>query len=548
MNKLGTLLNRAQAYSQFLADRLREQIQPLPGPEEQHDNNEKGSAAGFQQPSLVTGGRLRRYQLEGVQWLVSLFENGLNGILADEMGLGKTIQCIAFLAFLREQGISGPFLIVAPLSTLSNWVSEFARFAPTIPAILYHGGVHERADLRKTHRLGGGGGGPVEGDKEGGVSVVVTSYELAMKDARHLAPIAWKYLIIDEGHRLKNLNCRLIRELKDYRSDNRLLITGTPLQNNLTELWSLLNFLLPQIFANVDDFLGWFDFDLDESTRDTFEAEQADMVAKLHVILRPLLLRRLKTDVERELPKKREYILSAALSPLQREYYQAVWAGRIRDLIADASSPPEGEGGGRRCRGKRPKSYRVPDESDPLSTSDSDDFGAISNVPATSIAPPKSYSAAQGLQNRVMQLRKVCNHPYLFKYPVCRTNPERLLVDEGLVQCSGKMRLLDQLLRELCRRRHKVLIFSQMSRMLDILQDYLGLRKYNCCRIDGSVPHAQRQAELRRFNEERRCKVFLLSTRAGGLGLNLVAADTVIFFDSDWVSGARGVADLILAG
>ncbi len=267
MDKLQVLLSRAQAYSQFLSARLQESLGASSGSKRAKASSSAEEGHGpFVQPSLVTGGRLREYQLEGVQWLISLYENGLNGILADEMGLGKTVQCISFLAFLKEQGVEGPFLVVAPLSTLSNWMHEISTFAPSIEALLYYGGKEERAEMRakflnlpyprlKRHQRGarsskGGGSLP---------SIVVTSNEIAMRDARKLLPIRWKYLIVDEGHRLKNYGCRLMQELKQLHADNRLLLTGTPLQNNLAELWSLLNFLLPQIFTDVDEFLDWFD-------------------------------------------------------------------------------------------------------------------------------------------------------------------------------------------------------------------------------------------------------------------------------------------------
>lgn len=504
----------------------------------------------FMQPRTVVGGTLRGYQLEGVQWLVSLFENGLNGILADEMGLGKTVQCIAFVAFLREQGVLGPFLIVAPLSTLANWMSEFERFAPTIPILMYHGSQSAREEMRSKCHLAK--------PNAQSFSVLVTSYEIAMRDARHLGSITWKYMIIDEGHRLKNLNCRLIRELKAYKSDNRLLLTGTPLQNNLTELWSLLNFLLPEIFTDVDDFLSWFDLDLeaeglgeheradDDSDSNMtgmaasmVEDERAEMISKLHSILKPLLLRRLKSDVESDLPRKKEYVLSASLSPLQREYYQIVLQGRAHQLVQrNERRGREGEEATplsdkrRRTGRRRRKSHVIPDKDD----ADSVDEEMSSNEDPPTIEPARAfYSSAQGLQNRIMQLRKVCNHPYLFLHPTHPDDPTRLLVDEQLVQCSGKMRLLDQLLDALRQEDHKVLIFSQMSRMLDILGNFLDLRDIQYCRIDGSVAQTERQQELHRFNTQPSVGVFLLSTRAGGLGLNLVAADTVIFYDSDWV-------------
>lgn len=262
------------------------------------------------QPALVTGGVLRDYQLAGVEWLISLWENGLNGILADEMGLGKTLQTISFIAHLKSMKVAGPYLIVAPLSTLANWVNEFKRFTPTINVLLYHGTKEERQHMinRKMSK---------KKETSFEFPVIVTSYEIVMNDRKYLQRYNWKYIVVDEGHRIKNMNCRLIRELKSYASANRLLLTGTPLQNNLAELWSLLNFLLPDIFDDLDMFQSWqverkkglisilihfFRFDFSDinnkSGQDRIikEEEEDKIVTSLHTILKPFLLRRLKTD------------------------------------------------------------------------------------------------------------------------------------------------------------------------------------------------------------------------------------------------------------
>lgn len=202
-----------------------------------------GQPVPFQQPKHFTGGVMRWYQVEGMEWLRMLWENGINGILADEMGLGKTVQCIATIALMIQRGVPGPFLVCGPLSTLPNWMAEFKRFTPEIPTLLYHGTREDRRKLVKNiHK------------RQGTLQihpVVVTSFEIAMRDQNALQHCYWKYLIVDEGHRIKNMKCRLIRELKRFNADNKLLLTGTPLQNNLSELWSLLNFLLPDVFDDL---------------------------------------------------------------------------------------------------------------------------------------------------------------------------------------------------------------------------------------------------------------------------------------------------------
>ena len=532
------------------------------------------------QPDLVTGGYMRTYQLEGLDWLTSLYENGLNGILADEMGLGKTIQTISFIAFLREKGINGPFLIAAPLSTTSNWVAEFKKWTPKIPVVLYHGSKQEREEIRhKQFRNPGSDKFPV----------ICTSYEICMNDRKFLGHYGWKFIIIDEGHRIKNLNCRLIRELQSYQSANRLLITGTPLQNNLTELWSLLHFLMPTIFDKLESFESWFDFSAlkeKNGVEQILSAErQKNLVASLHAILKPFLLRRVKADVETSLPKKREYVLYAPLTQTQRELYQEILEGNSRAYLENkvvetlsgtatpnsvrssslkrkladdtstpnksakssrASTPATTNGSGTRSRkAKKQQGYEELSDSkyfkqleDLPSSPVSEDVGYYDDEEdkerAKTLALAKREIANKKLQNPVMQLRQCCNSPHNFFYPF--DLDDNTPVDETLITESGKMLLLDRLLPELLKRGHKVLIFSQFKTQLDLLETYCTeLRDWPVCRIDGSVAQSDRQEQILAFNEEGSdLNVFLLSTRAGGQGINLAAADTVLLFDSDW--------------
>lgn len=270
------------------------------------------------QPALVTGCVMKDYQLDGLEWLTSLYENGLNGILADEMGLGKTLQCIALFSFLIENDVDGPFLVVAPLSTVRNWGAEFSRFAPDIDVIEYVGYKDDRKRIKISGRM-----------KK---TVVVTTYELIIKDFRRFLRINWGYLTVDEGHRLKNFQSILIQFLKKLRCANRLLLTGTPLQNNLKELWSLLNFILPDIFHDLDLFERWFNFDelRETSSNDNKELQKAmndklqlEIIKSLHTVLKPFLLRRVKSNVIKDLPPKKEYIIYSDLQPLQKIMYNA---------------------------------------------------------------------------------------------------------------------------------------------------------------------------------------------------------------------------------
>ncbi|KAL4752396.1 hypothetical protein BDW72DRAFT_171149 [Aspergillus terricola var. indicus] len=533
-----------------------------------------------QQPAPVTGGKMRKYQLEGLEWLKSLWMNGLCGILADEMGLGKTVQAISLIAFFKEHNVSGPFLISAPLSTVSNWVDEFARWTPGIKTVLYHGTKDERAQLRKKFMN-------LREQKSADFPVVCTSYEICMNDRKFLAQYQWRYIIVDEGHRLKNMNCRLIKELLTYNSANRLLITGTPLQNNITELWSLLHFLLPEIFNDLNSFQNWFDFSsvLDNNGQtDMIERRKRTLVSTMHSILKPFLLRRVKTDVETALPKKREYILYAPLTTEQKDLYREILNGTGRQYLEEKAterlmakngkisrpgslkrsasssvvstpnksvrssrdSTPGSRASSTRRR-KAPQSYK--DISDrefnsklrkleqglekDLDIEESIDESEQEEIErANTIKLAKREIAQKKMQNPVMQARLACNSPHNFYWPWAE-DPSS--IDETLVTASGKMLLLDRLVPSLLSKGHKILIFSQFKTQLDILQDWATyLRSWNCCRIDGAISQADRQAQIKAFNTDKDYKIFLLSTRAGGQGINLVAADTVILFDSDW--------------
>lgn len=512
------------------------------------------------QPKLITGGVMKPYQLQGLDWLVSLYENGLNGILADEMGLGKTLQTISFLAFLKEKGTNGPFLVAAPVSTLSNWVDEIERFAPEMPVLMYHGTPVEREEMRRTRMAKMGKDFPI----------ICTSYELIMNDRKHLQKYAWKFIIIDEGHRIKNLNCKLVRELKSYTSANRLLLTGTPLQNNLSELWSLLNFLLPDIFDDLDSFQNWFDFSAIQEKEGHHawleEQKKSNIVGSLHAILKPFLLRRMKTDVETMLPPKREYVLYAPLTQAQKDLYGKLlnhegrsWlieklvgsdATKKRKLEEDAAAskkrklkendddddsttPRSKKARSTRSTRRKTTSYKELEDREYFAkldeSSDEEEIIPVDEYQLKLLKATKD-AGSKKLQNLVMQLRQACNSPHLFYWPFPGGDPDNTIVTE-----SGKMMLLERLVPALFARGHKVLIFSQFSKMLDIIEEWAStLRGWQVCRIDGAVSQVDRREQIRRFNHDAGWNLFLLSTRAGGLGINLTAADTVILFDSDW--------------
>ncbi|XDV35684.1 hypothetical protein PO909_005580 [Leuciscus waleckii] len=398
---------------------------------------------------------LRSYQVDGVRWLSQCMEIQEGCILGDEMGLGKTCQTISLLAYARGcLKMNGPFLVLCPLSVLDNWRQELERFCPSLSVLYYTGDKERRAELREE----------LKNDKN--FHVLLTTYEMCLKDARFLKSWKWKILVVDEAHRLKNQESLLHQTLKQFTVGFRVLLTGTPIQNNLQEVYSLLTFIQPSLFLpeDVEDFVRAY---ADVQT----EPALAD---ELHRVLQPFLLRRVKAEVAAELPKKTELVVFHGLSALQKRYYKAIL------------------------------------------TRDHDAFRT-------------EQSTKTRLLNILMQLRKCVDHPYLFD----GVEPEPFEMGEHLVEASGKLSLLDKMLAYLQEGGHRVLLFSQMTRMLDILQDYLEHRGYSYERLDGSVRGEERNLAIKNFSTKD-VFIFLLSTKAGGVGMNLTAADTVIFVDSDF--------------
>lgn len=427
-----------------------------------------------EQPTTLGGGdaKMRAYQLEGLNWMIRLQEHGVNGILADEMGLGKTLQSISMLVYMQEfRGSTGPHLIVVPKSTLSNWMNELKRWGPKLTAVKFHGNKEEREALARDVLM------PGQRDENRSWNVCVTTYEVCNLDHIVLNKFAWSYLIIDEAHRLKNEASKFSVTIRTFETRYRLLLTGTPLQNNLHEMWALLNFLVPDVFANAEQFDEWFNLDIDDAD------EKNKLIKQLHKILRPFMLRRLKVDVETALPPKHETILFTGMSTMQKQLY--------KDILLRDIDTLQGKGGGSGGGGSRT---------------------AILNI--------------------VMQLRKCAAHPYLFPGVEDRTLPP---LGEHLVQNCGKLVLLDKLLLRMKELGHRILLFTQMTRVLDILEDYMVMRRFKYCRIDGNTSYDDREERIDSFNAPDSDKfMFLLSTRAGGLGINLQTANVVILYDSDW--------------
>lgn len=428
-----------------------------------------------EQADLLVGGRLKEYQVKGLQWMISLYNNNLNGILADEMGLGKTIQTISLITYLIEKKQEmGPYLVIVPLSTLTNWNMEFDKWAPDVTKVVYKGPPNTRKLQQEKIR-------------QGKFQVLLTTYEYIIKDRPLLSKIKWFHMIVDEGHRMKNANSKLSATISQYYHTRfRLILTGTPLQNNMTELWAMLNFVLPNIFKSVKTFDEWFNTPFantgGQDRMELTEEEQILVIRRLHKVLRPFLLRRLKKDVEKDLPDKTEKVIKCKFSALQsRLYKQMVTHQKI--LVND------GKGG---------------------------------------------KTGARGLSNMIMQLRKLCNHPFVFDMVENQMNPLNTSNDL-LWRTAGKFELLDRILPKYKATGHRILMFFQMTAIMDIMEDFLRYRGVTYMRLDGTTKSEDRSDLLRDFNRpDSPYFIFLLSTRAGGLGLNLQTADTVIIYDSDW--------------
>ena len=449
------------------------------------------------QPRMLTAGTLRDYQLVSLQWMISLYNNRLNGILADEMGLGKTVQVCALIAYLWESKQNyGPHLIIVPNAVIVNWKSEIKLWLKNLATVYYVGGREERAKIFAEQVT------PLK------FNVLVTTYEFIMRDRAKLSKVNWQYVIIDEAQRLKDREGRLSRDLDRFRCVRRLLLTGTPLQNDLNELWSLLNLLLPQVFDNAKIFREWFG-DTSASKKSASSANLADasgeedwmekekkiiVVSRLHQILEPFMLRRLVQDVERKLPPKVTIAVHCPFSAYQASVYDWVsTTGTIR-VAPDAK---------------------------------------------IGLAARANFRGYLPLQNRCMELRKLCNHPAL-NYPAEKGGDWR--GGDALVRACGKLWVLDRLLVKLRRAGHRVLLFSTMTKLLDLLEVYLKWRRDSTdagvglewCRIDGSTSLDDRETAITQFNARDSNKfLFLLSIRAAGRGLNLQSADTVVVYDPD---------------
>ncbi|KAL4501101.1 hypothetical protein ABPG73_013839 [Tetrahymena malaccensis] len=451
------------------------------------------------QPNFITGGSLHKFQIDGVNWLSESYNKANNVILADEMGLGKTVQTVSFLNYLYyEKDIDGPFMVVAPASTLYNWLREFTIWGDKFNVLVYTGNQASRSLIRHREFYFKIKNPLKKGKKKKDLvpkfNALITSYDTAINDAHFLRKIQWECLVVDEAHRLKNNESKFFKISSTIQTRHKVLLTGTPLQNNILELLNLIEFICPQKAKTMKNFESLKMF-LQATTAQTKQQQQQDeqipeaerkkALSELTKMLAPHLLRRKKTDVDLELPEMEEIIVKISLTDTQKYYYKNV-------LV---------------------KNY--------------DNLKLLDNK-------SKNFSKFS-LLNILMSLRLVCNHPSLFLYKKKYVIPKKDKFQEEFVDCSNKLKFLERMIPKLLQQNHKMLIFSQFTMMLDILGEFFNFKGWAFERLDGTTSVIDRQKTIDAFNQkDSKAKIFLLSTRAGGLGINLTSADTIFFTDSDF--------------
>lgn len=537
------------------------------------------------QPSLLQC-RLKGYQLKGLTWLAKLYAQGINGILADEMGLGKTVQAISLMSHLAETyGIWGPFLVISPASTLHNWQQEFAKFVPAFRVIPYWGNVNGRKTLRKSFSASRGEKLHGRG-RDSPFHVMITSYQLIVTDQPYLNKIKWAFMVLDEAHAIKSSTSQRWKTLLSFDCRNRLLLTGTPIQNSMQELWALLHFIMPSLFDSHDEFSEWFSKDIESHVQSSSALAGFDehQLRRLHMILKPFMLRRVKKDVESELGQKVEHDVYVEMTARQKRLYQGIKSKiPLSELLklANSSSASSSSASASlmnlvmqfRKVCNHPELLEKSEIRSPLVLSDESSGGGLymgklwtgmlSNplgceplfkrsrlnfpLPLTPSDNDENESDVVGLIYRPPLQITSFNRKVIVAAPSTKKSnfitweplynkAADIYVPriERLIQDSAKMQALDRLLRELKAGGHRVLLYNQMTRTIDLMEEYLQYRGYSFIRLDGSCRIADRRDLVHDWQARPELFVFLLSTRAGGLGINLTAADTVIFYDSDW--------------
>lgn len=524
---------------------------------------------------------MKPYQLLGLSFLVYLHKNGLSGILGDEMGLGKTLQTLSLFQYLKENPEEAivntenrPCLVVCPLSVLSSWMAESRKWTPTLKVLRFHGATQERDRLKKiaTGELDVYGNQTVISRKkkndrrtamgkpmidldsdlenakeERGVDLIVTTYEgFLAEQAWFKKAFVWSYVVLDEGHKIKNDLSLISKALQGLGAEYRLILTGTPLQNNLQELWALLHWLYPEVFTEKTADLFRNSFNL---TKGQVSTKVMDDSRRL---LEVIMLRRMKNSagVNLNLPPKTEVLLYVPLTPMQRFWYMRLLTradqGLLEELFQGADK--------KEALALQQDAQEVDQEASVIKNNTIEELEALdSTTPGAHAAADwdeskeimrqalekeqqdeKKSSAWKKLMNLLMQLRKCCNHPYILPH----AEPDPYYLGDHIVHASAKFIVLDKIIHELViNQKKKVLIFSGFTRMLDCCEDFLALRggngeEFKYVRLDGSTSRARRNLGIRMFNkEETNYRIMLISTRAGGLGINLATASDVIMLD-----------------
>ena len=521
---------------------------------------------------------MKPYQLLGLSFLVYMHRNGLSGILGDEMGLGKTLQTLSLFQYLKEHrratsnGQLRPSLVVCPLSVLSSWMAESKKWTPNLKVIRFHGPVHERSRLKQiitgeidqygnqTHnarkkenaRRIAKGKEIIDLESEDdiiderGVDIVVTTYDgFLAEQAWFKRAFVWNYVVLDEGHKIKNDMTLISKALQGLGAEYRLILTGTPLQNNLLELWALLHWLYPEVFTERTSELFKTSFDLTKGRVDT---EIMDHARRL---LEVIMLRRMKNSpgVELNLPPKTDILLYVPLTPMQRFYYKTLLTrsdeGLLNELFQGASDKEAtllaNENANVFDDQAVAKLESLEKQAAEGSAAAAAEWEETKEIMRQALSreqiDEKTNGSWRKLMNILMQLRKCCNHPYTLP----NTEPDPYYIGDHVIKASGKFILLDKIVYELViKQKRKILIFSGFARMLDCCEDFLALRgghgdEFNYVRLDGRTSRARRNLNIRMFNDEAsNYRAMLISTRAGGLGINLATASDVIILDQDW--------------
>ncbi|KAF5905300.1 ATP-dependent helicase 1A, partial [Clarias magur] len=451
--------------------------------------------------------KLQPYQLIGLKWLILLHQHNLSGILADEMGLGKTIQAISFLAYLYQKGIKGPHLITVPSSTVDNWVRELELWCPSLKVIVYYGSVEDRKCLR--HEI-------LNSQVE--FNVIVSTYNLTIgneNDRSLFRKLKLQYAVFDEGHMLKNMNSLRYRHLMSIKAEQRLLLTGTPLQNNLLELISLLNFIMPSMFSSSTSQISKMFSTKSSEEESSFHKER---IAQAKLIMKPFILRRVKREVLKQLPPKVEKIEMCPMSEAQQQLYARLFS-RLKNTVNKEKRDLNNVMMQLRKMANHPLLHRQYYTTEKLA--------AMSRA---MLEEPTHFDADPALIQEDMEVMSDFElHNLCKEY----SSISRFQLEKDLLLDSGKFSLLTKLLGTLKEKGDRVVLFSQFTMMLDIVEILLKHLGHQYVRLDGSTPMAERIGLIDEYNTDPEIFVFLLSTRAGGQGINLASANVVILHDID---------------